>query len=74
MPKVLVDRVTIPVGSTIAIASGLTDDGTVRVEFALDWRAASDMAEAMGEGALVVADVPEYAVVDRHEIDPTTGE
>lgn len=71
MPLLRVDSAAGAEGSTVGLISGLTDDGTVRVIAAAPWRVVEAIAEAMVEsGEPVLADVPEWAVLERIEIVP----
>lgn len=68
MPDIKVERVFVPPGSTVGIAYGSTDDGTVEVIFAGDHRLMRDLGVAVAAGfEPIVADVPEWAILARHE-------
>ena len=67
----LVDTAAGAGGTTVGLISGLTDDGTVRVIAAAPWRIVEAIAEAMVEsGEPVLADVPDWAVLEAFEVDP----
>lgn len=69
MPDVTVQRVMVPQGSTVGFGLGTTDDGSVEVIFAGDHRLMSELRNAVAAGfEPVVADVPEWAILARHEL------
>lgn len=69
MPDVTVQRVFIPQNSTVGLGFGTTDDGTVEVIFAGDHRLMEHLREAVAAGfEPIVADVPEWAILGRHEL------
>lgn len=68
MPVVLVTQVAIAEGSTIGHGWGITDDGTVEVQFVGDHRPMRYIGEAIAEGHMVLVDVPEHAVVAVREV------
>lgn len=69
MTKVTVDRIIIPVGSTIGYGFGRTDDGTVAVWFAGDYRPMAALGDAIAESdEPIEVDVPEWAILRRQEL------
>ena len=69
MPDVTVQRVFIPRASTVGLGFGTTDDGTVEIIFAGDHRLMSELRDAVAAGfEPIVADVPEWAILARHEV------
>ena len=67
--QIQVDRIVVPVGSTVGYGMGRTDDGTVAVLFAGDHRAMAAIGEAISESdEPIVVDVPEWAILDRQEL------
>lgn len=67
--QITVDSIFIPVGSTIGYGIGTVDDGTVAVLFAGDHRAMAALGEAIAASEEpIIADVPEWAVLDRREL------
>lgn len=73
--KVVVERVVIPVGSSTGIAFGSTDDGTVLVIVASDWRAMMDLGEALvAAREPIVAEFEDWQVLGSWEVVPETPE
>lgn len=67
--EIRVERVIIPLGSTVGFGFGHPlGDETVRFVFAGDADPMFDLAVAIASVGPVVADVPEWAIVDRLEL------
>jgi hypothetical protein len=63
--QIEVGRVVIPPGSSIGYAIGHPIGSTDIVVFAGDHRPMRTMGEALGEGSVIVADVPDEMIVLR---------
>jgi hypothetical protein len=69
MVKVMVEEVAIAAGSTIGIARGKADDGTVEVTFAGPWREMESLGWAMvAHGEPLPVDVEDWQVLDVREM------
>jgi hypothetical protein len=69
MLRIEVERVIVPIGSTIGFGAGRTEDGATAVIFAGDHRAMAALGEVIAQSdEPIFVDVPEWVVLERHKL------